>query len=80
MPPMSPGLLALTDQAEASLRELLGAYPSYLNEFHSPPISQAAALVAVDVLAALSECWEESVEKRLDVVTARLLAWRRIAS
>lgn len=75
---ISPALLALTDQAEASLREMLDPTPSYAAELRNGQLGTAAALVAVDVLAALSESWETSVEHRLDVVTSRLLAWQRI--
>lgn len=80
-PPMSPSLLALTDQAEASLSELLEGFPSLKSDLRENASSSAAAqMVAIDVLASLSEEWEEPVERRLDTVTARLLAWQRIAA
>lgn len=69
-------LQAQVDQSEASLREMFGEYPTYRSDTAS---MNAAGLVAVDALAALSEVWSESVEARLDVLTARLLAWKRIS-
>lgn len=77
---ISPALSALVDQAEASLRDLLDTQPTYAAEVYDTDsdTARAASLVAVDVLAALSEAWETSVEHRLDLVTSRLLAWRRM--
>lgn len=73
---ISLALAAQVDQAEASLREMFGEFSNLRADAMT---MNGCALVAVDVLAALSEAWQESVEKRLDLVTARLLAWQRIA-
>lgn len=69
-------LMAQVDQAEASLRELLGEFHSWRTD---PTSMNACGLVAVDCLAALSEVWEQPVQVRLDALTARLLAWKRIS-
>jgi len=80
MPPMTLRLQAAVDGAEAHLREWLSDSPSMLMEFRERGnSSRAAQLVAVDVLAVLSEAWDQSVEARLDIVTCRLLAWQRLA-
>lgn len=68
-------LAAQVDQAEASLREMFGPFETYRADTSS---MNACGLVAVDVLAVLSENWTKPVEKRLDLITARLLAWKRI--
>lgn len=68
-------LAAQVDQAEASLREMFEPFATYRAD---PTSMNACGLVAVDVLAVLSENWTEPVEKRLDLVTAQLLAWKRI--
>lgn len=78
-PNVSIALNALADQAEASLRDYLADYPTFLADLADNRRSrEMAQTVAVDVLAVLSECWETPVENRLNVVTARLLAWQRI--
>jgi hypothetical protein len=80
-PPTSLSMLAMADQAEAALREFLDDSPSFMSELRDNPRSQMfAQIVAVDVLAALSEACEESVQHRLDVVTSRLLAWQRLSA
>ena len=79
MPAVTPAMGALVDQAEASLRDSLDACPPFLAYISGDGV-YAARMVAIDALAALSEAWESSVEYRLDLVTARLLAWDRIAS
>ena len=79
-PPMSVGLQALVDQAEASLRDLLQDYPTFLADIRENARSAGAArMVAIDTLAALAEDANSSVEHRLDLVTARLCAWNRLA-
>jgi hypothetical protein len=73
---MNLALVAQIDQAEASLRELLGAYPTYRNDV---TVMNAVALVAVDTLAALNELGPASIDAKLTCIEARLHAWRRIA-
>ena len=76
MPNVGAGLQALVDQHNAALRDLLDAYPQFKEQLTTVAESATAArMVVIDTLAALSEAYEESVEHRLDVVTARLLAW-----
>lgn len=78
-PAMSPGLLAAVDGAEVHLREWLAAFPSVDREVReNSEWRRTVQMVAIDCLAALSEVWEGPVERRLDVLTARLLAWQRI--
>lgn len=80
-PAMTLRLQAAVDGAEAHLRIMLDNYPSLAHDLRENPRSQnVVQTVAIDVLAALSEAWEESVETRLDIVTARLLAWQRIGA
>lgn len=78
-PAMSLSLLAAVDQSEAWLRDWLAGFPQVEAEVRdSNEWRRAIEMVAIDALAALSEVWQQPVQERLDVLTARLLAWQRI--
>ncbi len=78
-PNVSIALNALADRAEASLRDYLADYPTFLADLADNRRSrEMAQYVAVDCLATLSEIWSTSVENRLTMLTARLLAWQRL--
>lgn len=77
---MSLAMTFEVDQAEAALRQHLTPYPGLAADLRENPRSQHVAQnIAVDVLAVIQELHEATVEDRLDAVTARLLAWYRIA-
>lgn len=78
-PNLSPGLLAAVDGAELHLREWLSCFPLIDTDLRESTHTQRTVqMVSVDVLAALSEAWEAPVEDRLNLITARLLAWQRL--